>query len=62
MFEITWDLPKNPNGPILFFVVKINGTTAKCITYQEYIGNGRKVNMTDANLTARRYSGREDLE
>ena len=48
--ELSWDIPKNPNGPILYFLVKFNGTEepARCITYQEYITNGRKVIITDS--------------
>ena len=48
-FELTWDIPKNSNGPILYFHVKTNGTmeSARCITYQEYIRNDRKFIITD---------------
>ena len=51
--ELTWDVPKNPNGPILYFHVKTNGTTEteeteKCITFQEYVRNDRKVILTDS--------------
>ena len=52
-FELTWDPPINPNGPILYFLVKTNATietekTVRCIPYQEYIKNGQKV-ITDAH-------------
>ena len=51
-FELTWDLPKTPNGQILFFLVKTNGTTgpARCITYEEYMKNDQKVVITDFQL------------
>ena len=47
--ELKWDVPKNPNGPILYFIVKNNETEpARCITYQEYIKNGRKTIINDS--------------
>ena len=44
-FKLSWDQPKNPNGLILYFLVKIYEIieTEICITYQEYVENGRKV-------------------
>ena len=49
-FEHTWDPPENPNGQILFFHVKVNGTdeSARCIPYKEYLRNGGKFNITDS--------------
>ena len=52
-YELTWDVPKNPNGQILYFLLKTIGTTQTeeteiCVSYQEYKRNRRKVIMTDA--------------
>ena len=47
--ELTWDLPTNPNGPILYFIVKNNETkTESCITYQEYKSNDHKIIINDS--------------
>ena len=48
--ELKWDLPKNPNGPILYFIVTNNESTQpeRCIMYREYIENGQKVIINDS--------------
>ena len=49
-FELTWDLPKNPNGQILYFIVrnKESSEPERCITYQEYMKNDGKIIINDS--------------